>query len=512
MKVILINKKIQSRFHIFMLLIILNLGFIIRMYHLSNNPAGFFCDEASIGYNAYSLLTTGKDEYGMSLPIFFHSLGDFRPPIAFYSAAPFISLFGLTELATRLPSVVYGVLTILIMYLIGKELSPKNKSLGLWTAFTTATMPWLIHYNRTGFEFTSYVTFFTLTILLLLKTVHSKFFIIPAFIIAALTLYTYQPARLLVPLLLIGFLWIHKKMFLLHKKYTYAAFLSFFILSIPLILSFFSGEGLARFSMVSVFSAKIPLLQTALRILQNYLTQLSPGFFISGEPTFITRHFVGGLTPLLITTLPFSFIGIITVFFASKTDKSSRLIIYWLLIYPIAGAVTADAPFTSRSIIGAPLFVILICIGIRTTAMYLRKFMPSSLTSMIICLVILINLVFFARFYFIQYPLYSANFWGWQYGARDIVQYFTAHEKSYDDLIMAPVFNAPDIFFKFYAPHTCVKCKVGLPDNTYIKGRRQLFAITPEYLQSHPQFSYKQIRTLYYPNRGVSFILVEITN
>jgi len=508
------DPKIRHKLQILLLLIILNGGFIMRIHNLSGNPAGFFCDEASIGYNAYLVLTTGKDEQGVFLPLFFRSLGDYRPAIAVYSTIPFIAIFGLTELAIRMPSVIYGLLTILTIYFIGKELSAnrKNRTLGLWASLIAATMPWLIHYNRTGFEFTSYVTLFTLTILLLLKTLHRKTYIIPAFTVAAITVYTYQPARLLIPLLLIGFVWINRRQILLHKKSTLIALSSFFVLSIPLIINVLSGDGLMRFTMVSVFSAKLPLDQTILRVAQNYLTQISPIYFVTGEPTFITRHFVGGLTPLLLMTIPFVLIGFLSVLRTVKKDKHSQLITYWLLIYPIAGAVTADAPFTSRSIIGAPLFAILISIGIATTIASLRKTINQYVLISVILLGILLNLVFFTRFYFNDYPLYSANFWGWQYGARDTVKYFSDVEKDYDDLIMAPEFNASEIFFKFYAPQSCIKCTIGLPDSAYTKGRRQLFAITPDYMSAHANFSYKQIRIIRYPNNSIAFFLVEITN
>lgn len=499
-------KKIIHKINLNLILLVLIIctGFALRVFNLSGNPAGFFCDEASIGYNAYSLLKTGKDEYGVSFPIFFQSFGDYRPPLAVYSAIPFIAVFGLNELSTRLPSVLYGLLTIITMYFIGKEISSGKSSFGLLTAFTTATMPWFIHYNRTGFEFTIYVTFFTLTTLLLLKAIHNNFFILPAFIFAALTLYTYQPARLLIPLLLFGMLLIYIKNYSIHKKEIFIALPVFFVLSFPLIWSLFTGEGIARFNMISIFSAKLSLTQTLLLAIHNYFIQLSPSYFVSGEPTFITRHFVRGLTPLLIVTLPFSILGIIYTFLTIN-KKTSQVLLYWLLIYPVAGAVTAEGPFTSRSIIGAPLFAIFIGLGISTTVFYTKRF----ITPLIIT-AILFNLIFFTKFYFTLYPLYSSDIWGWQYGARDIVRYFSAHEKSYDDLIMAPEFNAPDIFFKFYAPGGCVNCRIGLPDNSYVKGRRQLFAIAPSYITSHPDFIYTPVKTIYYPNSKVAFILVNL--
>ncbi len=488
------------------LIIILLLGFFLRSYRLVDNPAGFFCDEASIGYNAYSILSSGKDEYGVFFPIFFQSLGDYKSPIEIYSTVPFVAIFGLNELSTRLPSAFFGLITIFLMYLLGKELSPKNpKYLGLLAAFITATMPWLIHYSRIGVEFSVYCAFFTGTVYLFTKAHENKKFIVPAFLLSAITLYTYQPPKLLIPMLLLGILLIYRKTFLSHMRHTIMGVFSFFIISIPLLISFFNGEGFARFNMVSIFSAKLSFTESILHILQNYHIQLSPSYFLIGEPTFITRHFTGGLTPILLITIPFLLIGIVYAASTIKQSKISQILIYWLLIYPVAGAITVDAPFTSRSVIGAPLFALFISLGIAVTIFHAKTFAHKHTLTAIIIGTILLNLSFFTKFYFTQYPLYSADFWGWQYGARDIVRYFQENQSEYDDLVMAPEFNAPEIFFKFYAPHNCSKCQTGFPHDRWNPDRKQLFAITPAYLALHKEFMFQTKKSVYYPDGQTAF-------
>lgn len=252
-----------------LLALVVVLGFWLRFYNLQNNPAGFFCDEASIGYNAYTILTTGKDQYGLPFPVFFESFGDYRPPLAIYSALPAVAFFGLTEFAVRLPSVIYGLLTIFIMYFLGRELFPEKRCFGIITAFVSATMPWLIHYNRTGFEFSIYAAFFSLAALLFLKAVRRKRYIIPAFMASALTLYTYQPARLLVPLLIAGILFIYRKTYFKEKRVVVLGLLSFTVISIPLVMDLLSGNGMARFNAVSVFSPHLPFFETITRVLYN---------------------------------------------------------------------------------------------------------------------------------------------------------------------------------------------------------------------------------------------------
>ena len=58
------------------LFLIVILAFLLRFYQLSTNPPGLNLDEVAIGYNAYSILRTGRDEYGKFLPIVFRSHDD----------------------------------------------------------------------------------------------------------------------------------------------------------------------------------------------------------------------------------------------------------------------------------------------------------------------------------------------------------------------------------------------------------------------------------------------------
>src|SRR3989338_88548 len=82
----------------------------LRLFGLTRYPAGLNADEAALGYNAYSLLLTGKDEHGHSWPVNLESFGDFKPAGYAYLLIPFIKIFGLTEFAVRLPSAIFGIL------------------------------------------------------------------------------------------------------------------------------------------------------------------------------------------------------------------------------------------------------------------------------------------------------------------------------------------------------------------------------------------------------------------
>jgi 4-amino-4-deoxy-L-arabinose transferase-like glycosyltransferase len=90
----------------------------LRLWYLGVNPPHLTPDEASLGYNAYSILKTGRDEYGEILPIIFKSFGDYKPGLYVYATVPFVALFGLTEFAVRLPSAIAGVAAVWLLYLI----------------------------------------------------------------------------------------------------------------------------------------------------------------------------------------------------------------------------------------------------------------------------------------------------------------------------------------------------------------------------------------------------------
>ena len=102
-----------------LLLSVLVLASFLRLFCLGGYPS-LNADEAAIGYNAWSLIQTGKDEHGNSWPIHFKSFGDFKPGGYFYIVLPFVKLLGLNEWAVRLPSALMATATIYLVYLLAK--------------------------------------------------------------------------------------------------------------------------------------------------------------------------------------------------------------------------------------------------------------------------------------------------------------------------------------------------------------------------------------------------------
>ena len=112
-----------------------------RLYKIDKIPASVYWDEASIGYNAYSVLQTGRDEWGEFIPLHFRAFGEFKLPVYIYSVVFTESIFGLTPFAVRLPSVIYGLLSVIGLYLVVLKLTNK-KLLSLLSSFLFSISPW----------------------------------------------------------------------------------------------------------------------------------------------------------------------------------------------------------------------------------------------------------------------------------------------------------------------------------------------------------------------------------
>ena len=89
-----------------LLAVIVSIALVVRVYKLGDLPSGLFCDEAANGYDAYSILKTGKSLYGYDMPLFLlHHGFDYVESLYTYLSVPFVSFFGLTifQLACLLP-------------------------------------------------------------------------------------------------------------------------------------------------------------------------------------------------------------------------------------------------------------------------------------------------------------------------------------------------------------------------------------------------------------------------
>src|SRR4030043_2230661 len=104
------------------LIAIILVAFFLRFWKIDKVPVSLFGDELDVGYQAYSILKTGRDYYGNLMPMHFHSLAEWRTPIYLYSAVPTVAIFGISPLGVRLPAAIFGILGIYVLYLLVREI------------------------------------------------------------------------------------------------------------------------------------------------------------------------------------------------------------------------------------------------------------------------------------------------------------------------------------------------------------------------------------------------------
>ena len=85
------------------LLCILFIGFAVRIVGIGSIPGGLNQDEASIGYEAFSLLKYGIDRNGIANPVHLLSWGSGQNIAYAWLCMPFIAVFGLSVFTIRLP-------------------------------------------------------------------------------------------------------------------------------------------------------------------------------------------------------------------------------------------------------------------------------------------------------------------------------------------------------------------------------------------------------------------------
>jgi 4-amino-4-deoxy-L-arabinose transferase-like glycosyltransferase len=133
------------------LIAIIILAAVLRLVVLDKYPVGINSDEAALGYNAYSIIKTGKDEYGEFLPMAFKSFGDYKPGLYVYFTIPFVALLGLNEWAVRLPSALLGIGTVYLIFLLSQRLF-NSRGVSLLASLMLAISPWHLHFSRGGWE------------------------------------------------------------------------------------------------------------------------------------------------------------------------------------------------------------------------------------------------------------------------------------------------------------------------------------------------------------------------
>jgi 4-amino-4-deoxy-L-arabinose transferase-like glycosyltransferase len=426
--------------------LIILLGGLLRFTGLGQLPAGFHGDEAAYGYNAYSLLKTGTDEYGKRFPLILKSFEDYKPALYAYIDIPFIAIFGLTETATRIPSALFGTLTLIILYYLVKILIPSDENIPLISAFLLAISPWHIMLSRTTSEVVVSVFFIILMIYALFRLInkYSHFFILLAGFSGLLAMGSYTASRIFVFLISgLIFLYTLQKS---RKKITFSKpLLCFFIFIIltEFVYNIFAVNK--RFDQVSVFNnpATRLVLEEQIRedqFLPVYITRLFHNKIINYGRTIVRNYaqyfsleflvLDGGLpirlhipdTGLFYLWEIFFLLAGIYVILRHRQRSQFFLLISWLVLLIPSAITRDDVPNEYRALVILPFVIPVIALGIRIVYLEIIKLKLKYLTLILLIFITgigLYELAYFAH----QYAVHAEKHqpWNRDYAMKGLV-------------------------------------------------------------------------------------------
>lgn len=421
-----------------LLIFIIVLSGVLRLYKLSDIPVGLYADEASIGYNAYSILKTGRDEHGFFFPLWFRAFGEYKLPVYIYLTGISEYVFGKNEFAVRFSSAVAGVLSTIFIFFLVDCFFSKSHKFSLLSSFLFSIMPWSIQFSRGGFEANLMLFFILLGIYLF---VNGR--IISSFIVLALSFYTYNAARIITSLLIL-ILFFLKERSISIKKNIVALFI-LIILIIPFLIFSISSEGLTRALSVNYFYSFTPKNSISLvryfeyveGFLRNYFQHFSLDFlFISGDQH--GRHGVRALGLLYIWQIPFLISGLSIL----KSEKFLGKILAWLLIIaPIAAAVSTPNPHALRSLVLVVPLSIIVAYGLAKIRLFFIKIG--------VVLIAVYFLVFYLHIYYRHYP--KITYLDWGDGYKKLYSSLAKYKDKYTKIVINKEYPQSYIYLLFYA-------------------------------------------------------------
>lgn len=464
----------ENIYKLIFLCIFLFSGFLI-FYKLNVNPPSLDWDEASIGYNVYSLLKTGADEYGNRLPISIRSFDDFKPPVYIYLDVPSVMVFGLNEFGVRFPSAILGLLTVALVYLLTKELfvdfeKNKKEKLALLSAFLYGVSPWHLQFSRAAFEGNVGLFFFVFGFWLLLKGLNSPKYILLSIVGFGISIYSYHSFLLIVPLFLFLVFVYFRENLIKNKKHYLLALVVALIFVLPVFFSFVSRSGSgSRLSMVSIFGSgdtlnpSIKQLQYDIKnndkigmVLDNrrivYFLSFAKGYFDHWNPDFLFFHGDGGrqhhavnMGMLYLWSFPFILIGIYFLF--SKKTKRSFLIMIMFLLAPLPSAISTGTPHPVRAIAMEPGFSIFAALGLYFIFSQRGRIKNMAMLIIVITFFIL-NFSYYLHQYYVFTPIEYGDFW--QYGNKQALKEAKLLGGKYSKIVYTYGYDQPYIYYLFY--------------------------------------------------------------
>lgn len=426
----------------------------LRVYKLDQIPPSLNWDEVAAGYNAYTIANWGVDEWGYKFPLVFQSFYDDKHPVHIYIAAAFIKVFGLSDFVTRLPSAVFGSLTVLAIYFLVRVMF-KSSLAGLFSSLFLAVSPYHLQFSRGLWEVTFALFFYILGLLLFYIGIRKKNWLLPiSFFSFGICFFSYHASKVLVPptIILLGLLYFKD---IVRSKIVFVLCGLVILLFVGLTIKNPRILGFARIKQNQMSQDKIRstilyrrthnvYLGMAEVTFNNYKTYFSPTYlFVSGDQNPRNSVAVFGefykIDAILIA------IGLLSLLFIRS--KAVLVLLGWLLLAPIPAAFAGGSQNAVRGMFMMGSVNILAALGARQLVMFVKRKVWYVVAGVLILTPLFLEFGMYLKYYYTQYAKKDAI--EWQYGMKQIANYIADHP-NYWKVYMAKDRQQPYIFLLYY--------------------------------------------------------------
>ncbi len=357
------------------LLIVIVSLILVYFYYVSGitqNPPGFYLDEATVAYNAYTIYQTGQSETGLSMPLYFpviplappFSYLGYLDPVQVYLMAALHYFFSPGVALARGVGATAMFLSALLLAFLAWKLS-KRGAVGIIVGFTALAMPWFFEIGRLAFPAALYPLIITLLLIATLKACSkarwSLLDCIAIGTVLALTTYTYSIGRLLGPLLAFGLM-----ILVTDLKRLRSVFITWAVYAVTLmpmlVFHLRNPNALAgRYNMsVGYISPEKGYWQIFVEFIGHFLANISPDrLFFVGDLNL--RHHINDTAPVFAVTVILAIVGLVIIVLKHRRDPWWRYILYGLFVSLVPASLTKD-DFHMLRLIPFPVFMIVITI------------------------------------------------------------------------------------------------------------------------------------------------------
>lgn len=429
------------------LFFVLIVGSLVRLVAIGQFPNALNVDEASSGYDAFSLMRYGVDRGGNSYPVYLYAWGSGQSVLYSYIMIPVLMVTGLCEYGIRLPMAITGIISLYVFYYLMKNIFD-SKRVALVSVAFFAICPWHIMKSRWGMECNIFPDIILLTTLLLALGIKKKknWMQVLAFVCLAVSSYSYGTGYLFLPVFVLGVLGylIYKKELTVKKSLLYL--LIMFVICIPIILYIAVNTfGLEQFSIGKV---------TVPKLLVNRYDEVSTVF--SGN---IIENCVDNLLGTLrililqddglewnaipqfgmfyIVSIVFFVIGVKVCLSKYRDNVYNQIMNIWMLAAIVLVAF-CEANINRINIIMIPC-IYYIAVGIYE---FLNKYKVATLC------VCVIYIVLFVEFMYVYVHKDYNEYYTFEAGVEDVVDYCNSLDA--DVIYCKYSFKEPFIYFMFY--------------------------------------------------------------